>query len=72
VSLRLAQSLVAIDRLSEPFGDMIDRILANYRESTFDSSDRVSDDPLAYLFGEWIGYYRLKAAIAQAIVPQTF
>jgi SAM-dependent methyltransferase len=51
---------------------MIDQILANQSKSCFDfRSFAHPDDPLSHKFKEWVPYYQLKSAIAQAIRPKT-
>lgn len=51
---------------------MIDRILQIYEESHYDfRKTAFSQDPLAHLFPQWVDYYRMKAAIAEALQPKT-
>ncbi len=51
---------------------MVEKILKIYRDSDFDFRKYASpEDPLLDLFEEWIGYYRMKHSIAQAIKPKT-
>lgn len=51
---------------------MLDKILKNYEESTYDFREfAYKYDPMAYLFSEWVNYYRMKWAIAKALRPRT-
>lgn len=51
---------------------MIDRILQHYRETDYDfRATACPTDPLAHLFENWVPYYRLKAAIAAVLQPQS-
>lgn len=51
---------------------MLDSILEQARRMDFDFRQVASpDDPLRHLFGEWVEYYRLKAAIARVLQPKS-
>lgn len=51
---------------------MIDRILHHFHTSDYDFR-RIANpaDQLAHLFPDWVSYYRMKAAITQALQPAT-
>lgn len=51
---------------------MIDRILQHCRVSDYDFRLIANPaDQLAHLFPDWVSYYRMKGAIAQALQPKT-
>lgn len=50
---------------------MIDQILQNFQRSTYDFRSQANlSDPLGHLFPNWVPYYRMKAAIAEALQPK--
>lgn len=50
---------------------MIDQIIDSFEFSNYDFRKFAnSDDPLNYLFDEWVDYYRMKWAIAKVIQPK--
>lgn len=51
---------------------MIERILRHFEQSDYDFRNTANpSDPLAALFPDWVPYYRLKAAIAQTLKPES-
>lgn len=51
---------------------MIDRILQAYARSNYDFRTTAKPgDTLAHLFEQWVPYYRMKAAVAEALQPKT-
>lgn len=51
---------------------VIEKILTEYRSSVFDFREYVNrDDELAYLFEEWVPYYRMKYAICKVLRPSS-
>ncbi len=51
---------------------VIEKILSEYRSNMFDFREYANpDDELAYLFDEWVPYYRMKYAICKALHPSS-
>jgi 2-polyprenyl-3-methyl-5-hydroxy-6-metoxy-1,4-benzoquinol methylase len=51
---------------------MIEEILSVAKEATYDFQKTANpDDPLKYLFPEWVSYYRTKWAIAHVLKPKS-
>lgn len=51
---------------------VIEKILSEYRSSTFDFREYAyPGDELAYLFEEWVPYYRMKYAICKVLRPSS-
>ena len=53
-------------------GRMIEKILRIKQETKFDfRTFAFPEDPLSYLFSDWVDYYRMKYAICRAIEPKS-
>lgn len=51
---------------------VIEKILSEYRSNTFDFREYAYlSDELAYLFDEWVPYYRMKYAICKVLCPSS-